>query len=95
MKTTKRRPHDPQRMLRLFQAVRLIERFLRGKMMADLVFDKLLQSGMERPFETQGEAATHISAETQALWAGINWQGAKIFRNLIAHEYFRVDLATL
>lgn len=33
-----------------------------------------------------------MSADTQRLWPSINWQGTKDFRNLIAHEYFRVDL---
>ncbi|GAC1599503.1 MAG: hypothetical protein NVS3B25_26470 [Hymenobacter sp.] len=72
-----------------------MEQFLRGKMMADLVFDKLLQFDMERQLEILGEAATHVSAETQATWTSINWQVTKDFCNLIAHEYFRVDLAKL
>ena len=67
MKTTKRRTRDPDCVLHMLKVARLIEQFLRGKMMADLVFDKLLQSGMERQVETLAEAATHESAETQAL----------------------------
>ena len=63
--------------------------------MADLIFDKLLQSGMERQSETLGEAATHVSAETQTLWTRINWQVTKGFRTLIAHKYLCIDLAKL
>ncbi len=48
METTKRRPHDPERVMHMLQAARLMEQFLRGKIMADLVFGKLLQSGMEQ-----------------------------------------------
>ena len=95
MKTTKRRPRDPERVLHMLQVARLFEQFLRGKMMVDLVFDKLLQSGMERQFRTLGKAATHVSAGTQAQWTNINWQVTKGFRNLISHEYFRVDLVKL
>jgi len=79
--------------LHMLQATRNMELFLRGKTFADFVSDLLLQSGVERQFEILGEAASQVSADTQRLWPGINWQGTKDFRNLIAHEYFRVDLA--
>lgn len=95
MKTTKRRPRDPERVLHMLQAARLFEQFLRGKTLVDPVFDKLLQSGMERNFRTLSEAAAHVSAETQAQWTSINWQVAKGYRNLVAPDYFRVDLAML
>ena len=95
MKTTKRRPRDPERVLHMLQAARLFEQFLRGKMRVDLDFDKLLQPGMERQFRPLGEAAAHVSGETQVQWTNITWQVTKGLRNLIAHEYFRVDLARL
>ena len=95
MNTTKWRPRDPERVLHMLQTARLMEQFLRGNMMADLVFDKLLQSGLERQFETLGEAATHVSAETQALWTSINCQVTRGFCILISHEYFWVDLTRL
>ena len=95
MKAKKGRPRDPERVLHMLQAARLIEQFLLGKTFADLTSDLLLQSGVERQFKILGEAVSHVSAETQQLWPSINWQGTKDFRNLIAHEYFRVDLAKL
>lgn len=93
MSAKKGRPRDPERVLHMLQATRNIELFLRGKTFADFVSDLLLQSGVERQFEILGEAASQVSADTQRLWPSINWQGTKDFRNLIAHEYFRVDLA--
>ncbi len=93
MKTNKGRPRDPERVLHMLEAARNIEQFLQGKTFADLVADLLLRSGVERQFEILGEAASHVSADTQRLWPSIDWQGTKDFRNLIAHEYFRVDLA--
>lgn len=93
MRANKGRPRDPERVLHMLQAARNIEQFLHGKSSADLISDLLLQSGVERQFEILGEAASHVSVDTQQLWPSINWQGTKDFRNLIAHEYFRVDLA--
>ena len=77
----------------MLQAARHIEAFLAGKAIADLVVDKLLHSGMERRFEMLGEVSAHVSAEAQALWTGVNRQVTKGLRNLIAHDYFRVDSA--
>ena len=95
MKPNKGRPRDPERVLHMLQAARHIEQFLHGKNFSDLISDLLLQSGVERQFEILGEAASYVSVETQVLWPSINWQGTKDFRNLIAHEYFRVDLAKI
>lgn len=95
MKPDKGRPRDPERVLHMLQAACLIEQFTRGKTFADFVADVLLRSGIERQFEILGEAASHVSAETQRLWPSIDWQGTKDFRNLIAHEYFRVDLVKI
>ena len=96
MKSNKGRPRDPERVPHmLLQAARNIERFLQGKTFADLASDLLLQFGVERQFEIPGEVASHVSADTQHLWSGTDWQGTKDFRNLIAPEYFRVDLSEI
>lgn len=95
MKASKGRPRDPERVLHMLRAAQFLEQFLAGKSLKDLASDVLLQSAVERQFEILGEAATHVSATTQALWPSIDWRGTKDFRNLISHEYFRVDLAKL
>ena len=53
----------------------------------------MLRSAVERQFEILGEASSHISLATQALWPSIEWVRIKNFRNLLAHEYFRTDYA--
>ena len=60
-----------------------------------LLADKTMQLALERQFEILGEAASHVSATTQGQWGAIDWRRIKNFRNLIAHEYFRVDYAEL
>ncbi len=93
MKANKGRPRDPERVLHMLTAARHIEQFLQGKTFRDFTTDILLQSAVERQFDILGEAASHVSVGTQQLWPSVDWQETKDFRNLIAHEYFRVDQA--
>jgi len=79
----------------MLEAVTAIGRYTAGRSLANFMADDLLQSAAERQFEILGEAATHVSAATQSLWPSIDWRAAKDFRNLISHEYFRVDYATV
>lgn len=95
MSLQKNRPRDPDRVRHMLEAVKAIGRYTTGRTIADFLTDDLLQSAVERQFEILGEAATHVSAATQALWPNIEWREAKDFRNLISHEYFRVDYAAV
>ncbi len=87
------RPRDPDRARHMLKAARLIISFTQGKTFQDFLTDELLQSGIERQFEILGEASSHISTSTQALWPSVDWKQIKNFRNLLAHEYFRTDYA--
>lgn len=82
---------DAFRVHHMITACELILSFLADKQLADLLNDTLLASGVERQFEIVGEAASHVSPETQAQWPLISWKQMKGMRNLIAHEYFRPD----
>lgn len=39
-----------------------------------------------------GEAAAHISHRIRQKYSEVDWQSLKGFRNIIAHEYFSLDL---
>jgi uncharacterized protein with HEPN domain len=49
-------------------------------------------SAVIREFEIIGEAVGKLPMELKAGYPGIPWQDIKDFRNLLAHEYFGVDL---
>lgn len=93
MSPSKERPRDPDRARHMLEAARLVVSFTEGRTFQDLLTetDKMLQSAVERQLEILGEAASHVSAATQALWPSIDWRGIKGFRNLLAHEYFRTN----
>ena len=91
MSPKKSRPRDPDRVRHMVEAAKLITGFIYGHTFQEFLSDKLLHSAVERQFEILGEAGSHISPATQALWPSIDWVAIKSFRNLLAHEYFRTD----
>ncbi len=63
----------------------------------DIAFDAFLMDRMRysaviREFEIIGEAVSKLPAALKDGYPGIPWQDIKDFRNLLAHEYFGVDL---
>lgn len=46
-----------------------------------------------RNLEVIGEAARHISHETQALYPTVDWANARAMRNVIVHGYEGVSFA--
>lgn len=54
--------------------------------------DRMRYSAVIREFEIIGEAAGKLTAELKRDYPDVPWQDIKDFRNLLAHEYFGVDL---
>jgi uncharacterized protein with HEPN domain len=95
MSSNKSKPRDPDRVLHMAEAARWISSESTNLLLADLLADKTMQLALERQFEILEEAASHVSTTTQEQRPDIDWRRIKAFRNLIAHEYFRVDYAQI
>jgi uncharacterized protein with HEPN domain len=54
--------------------------------------DPLLHDALLYEFVVLGEAVKHLSAETRARAPEVPWQSVAGLRDLIAHEYFRIDI---
>ncbi len=52
----------------------------------------LYQSAVLFKLMTIGEAAANISLEIRNRYTEVDWQSLKGFRNIIAHEYFSLNL---
>lgn len=52
----------------------------------------LIQSAVIRQIEVIGEAAKNISEETKGIYKNIEWKKISGMRDVLIHEYFRVDL---
>jgi len=95
MKPNKLRPRDPDRVRHMVEAAEWLVHESQGINLAALLQDRRLHRALEREFEILGEAAAHVSAETQQLWPSVPWLVLKNYRNFIAHEYFRPDYADM
>jgi len=56
------------------------------------VQDRMRYSAVIREFEIIGEAVGRLPGAVKNRYPEIPWQDIKDFRNLLAHEYFGVDL---
>ena len=86
---------DKVRLQHIAYAISLVQEFMQDKDFAELFHNQLLLSAVERQVEIIGEAANHLSEEIKEKYTTIPWRKIIGFRNLISHEYFRVDVAIL
>lgn len=66
-----------------------------GKTRADLDRDRRLNLSLVRLLEIIGEAAVHISAQTQTRYSQIEWPDIVGLRNRLIHGYDTVDFDIL
>ena len=69
-----------------------IQSYVQGMTCDAFVQDRMRYSAVIREFEIIGEAVGKLSAALKDGYPEIPWQDIKDFRNLLAHEYFGVDL---
>ncbi len=77
----------------ILKAIQLITSFIQNQDSDSFAKSDLLQSAVIRQFEIIGEAAGKISEATQNTFSNVEWSSIKSFRNLLIHEYFKVDAA--
>ena len=82
---------DLERLRDIEEAIAKIEKYaVRGN--AAFFGDELVQTWILFHLQTIGEAARAMSGETRERYGAVEWQKIIGFRNLVVHEYFRVDL---
>ncbi|MBC7448965.1 MAG: DUF86 domain-containing protein [Hymenobacteraceae bacterium] len=86
-----RNERDWVRVQHMLEAIGRIESLLHDSSLETFLTDDLRQSAAIRQFEIIGEAAAVISADTVSAFPAVPWRQLKAFRNLLVHEYFRVD----
>jgi uncharacterized protein with HEPN domain len=69
-----------------------IQSYVKGIDFNTFVRERMRYSAVIREFEIIGEAVGKLSAEAKQAYPDIPWLDIKDFRNLLAHEYFGVDL---
>ncbi len=69
-----------------------IQSYIQGISFDLFVQDRMRYAAVIREFEIIGEAVGKLPVELKTGYPHIPWQDIKDFRNLLAHEYFGVDL---
>ena len=86
---------DKIRVQHILQAISYVEEFVGKEDAKSFVKNYLIQSAVVRQFEIIGEAIGNISDDTRNKYPEVEWIKIKGFRNLLVHEYFRVDAIEL
>ena len=82
---------DWERIRDIQEAIAKIEKYsIQGK--KEFFDNELIQSWVLLQLQIIGEAARSMSTQTKEKHSDIDWQDIIDFRNLLVHEYFRVDL---
>ena len=69
-----------------------IQSYVQGVSCEAFIQDRMRYSAVIREFEIIGEAVGKLPGKLKEKYPEIPWQDIKDFRNLLAHEYFGVDL---
>ena len=85
---------DTERLRDIQEAITNIEKYKSQGKEAFLA-DELIQSWMLLQLQIVGEAARSMTVETCEQYPEVAWRDIIDFRNLLVHEYFRVDLALI
>jgi uncharacterized protein with HEPN domain len=65
--------------------------FTRGMELAAFVADARTRSAVQREVFVLGEAAKRIPPEVRGRQPAIDWKGLAGLRDILAHQYFRID----
>jgi uncharacterized protein with HEPN domain len=82
---------DQERLKDIQESITKIEKYTQlGK--PEFLKNELIQSWVLLQLQIIGEAARAMTATTYESYPTIEWRDIIDFRNLLVHEYFRVDL---
>lgn len=77
----------------ILDCIKRIEKYTKGYTQKGLEVNELVADAVVRNLEIIGEAARNIPVDLRKLSPEIPWKKIIGFRNIVIHEYFRVDLS--
>jgi uncharacterized protein with HEPN domain len=69
-----------------------IQSYIRDLSLDGFNKDRMRAAAVIREFEIIGEAVGKLSEDLKAEYPDVPWRDIKDFRNILAHEYFGIDL---
>lgn len=82
---------DEQRLRHILDSASEIESYIKGVSFDEFLDNSMMRFACIKQIEIIGEAANHLSAETQAKFNTIPWRQIIGMRHILVHEYFGVD----
>lgn len=79
----------------ILKAIRKIEKYTKGLTVKRLKKKDLIIDGVVRNLEIIGEASKNIPAQVKTKFPDIEWKKIAGLRDILAHEYFGIDLEVL
>ena len=79
----------------ILNAIAGIRQRTTGKTLQEIQQDETLTKAILYDFIVIGEAARNIPAEIQARHSTIPWRLISDMRNIVAHEYFQINIETI
>jgi len=76
----------------ILESIKAIEEYIENINYNQFIENRMIYSATIRELEIIGEATGKISQETKEKYPNIDYRTIKDFRNVLAHEYFGVDM---
>lgn len=83
------------RLRHIIEAVERIQRYVEGMSLEEFLADSKTADAVLRNLEVIGEAARLVPEEITARYHQVPWSDMRAMRNVVAHEYDRVNLPTI
>jgi uncharacterized protein with HEPN domain len=79
----------------MLDSTRTVLDYTRGLTFDQFAASRLVRDAVILNLQIIGEAASHVPADLRARYPEVHWRDMVGLRNVIAHGYFALDLATL
>lgn len=79
-------------LLDILYSIRKIEKYSKNMSLSDLKRNHLVVDAIIRNFEIIGEAVKNIPKDVKNRYPHIAWKEAAGFRDVLIHDYFRIDV---
>ena len=83
------------RLRHIIEAVERIQIYVEGMSLEEFLTDSKSSDAVLRNLEVIGEAAHLVPEEVTARYTNVPWADMRAIRNIVAHEYDRVNLPTI
>jgi uncharacterized protein with HEPN domain len=83
------------RLHHIIEAIEKIQTYTAGMSFVDFIVDAKTIDAVSNNIIVIGEATRHIPSEIETAYPDIPWSKMKALRNIMAHEYDRIDKSIL